>query len=561
MQASDTSSSTTAQKAPRKTCLIVIDGWGVTDKDIGNAILHAKTPVMDSFTNVKNKWGLLSASGLDVGLPDKLMGNSEVGHLNIGAGRVVWQDIGRIEKSIEDNTLATNKNLEEALTFAKNGPGRVHFLGMVSDGGVHSHMKHLFALLKIAKDRGVPHAFVQVFTDGRDTSPNSGAGYVQQLQDEIKALNYGTISTVQGRYYAMDRDKRWERILVAYRALVHAEGEQVTNETLIDGIKKRYEAKETDEFLKPFIVNKEGAIQPDDVLIFFNYRSDRMRQITATFAGEPGTIFPELGKPSSDVKSFDVDRETHLIKSLKIYTMTQYKEGSKFPLLFPPQSMKNTLAEHLSGLGLKQFHTAETEKYAHVTFFFNGGIEKQYPGEDRKLVPSPKVATYDKQPEMSVADVGQVLSDTILNDSDKVEESHSFVMCNFAPPDMVGHTGEYEPTIKACEATDKAIGQVLEACRKANRVFFLTADHGNAEQMLDLKGGKLTSHTTNWVPFVLMDPENKLEFKRQHGSLGDVAPSILDAMGLSIPAEMTGTSFFKQNDEQEKVFEANYKSQ
>eukprot|EP01089_Gocevia_fonbrunei_P021117 TRINITY_DN8069_c0_g1_i1.p1 TRINITY_DN8069_c0_g1~~TRINITY_DN8069_c0_g1_i1.p1 ORF type:complete len:534 (-),score=148.06 TRINITY_DN8069_c0_g1_i1:86-1531(-) len=474
---------------------------------------------MDDFAKQTDSYGELSASGFDVGLNDGLMGNSEVGHLNIGAGRVVWQDIVRIDKSILDGKFASNETLVKAFRAAKEGTGRIHFLGLVSDGGVHSHIDHLKALLEAAKAQNVPEAYLHYFGDGRDTPPQSGVNYVEDINNFLEKLEYGQLATLLGRYYAMDRDKRWERVHVAYKGIFHGEGEEITKENLIEGIKKRYANGENDEFLKPFIINKKGIVQPNDVLLCFDFRSDRMRQMGETLVLDGG-MFEE--------PNVDKEKEKALLSTLKVFTMTQYKKDFPFPVLFPQLSMDNVLAEHLSKLGVKQFHTAETEKYAHVTFFFNGGVEKQFEGEDRKLISSPKVATYDLKPEMSVIEVGNELADVIEKNDDKT--GYGFLMCNFAPPDMVGHTGSYEETVKACEFTDHAISRVKEACKKKNTILFITADHGNAEKMIDDKGGKVTSHTTNLVPFILYDPSSALTFKRKLGSLADVAPTVLDAM-------------------------------
>jgi 2,3-bisphosphoglycerate-independent phosphoglycerate mutase len=398
-------------------CLIVIDGWGISDKKEGNAILNANTPVMDKLWD--NGIGI-EAHGLHVGLPEGLMGNSEVGHLNIGAGRVVYQDIVRINMSVDNNKIKDNEAVVNACKNANSKNGRIHLIGLVSDGGVHSHINHMFGLIKACKHHNVPKCFIQYLGDGRDTSPTSGVGFCQQTLDFLKEQEYGELATVCGRYYAMDRDKRWERLKVAYEALVGGVGEVATKDTVIDVIKKRYENEETDEFLKPIILSDDGRFKDNDTIIFFDYRADRMRQIVET-VGIQRNFETKIPHPSG----------------LHISTMTQYKLEFTFPLLFPPVSHKNVMAEWLAAQGCSQFHCAETEKYAHVTFFFNGGVEKMFENEERCLVPSPKVATYDLLPPMSSAGVADKMVD-IIN-----QKKHPFVMCNFAPPDMVGHTGVY----------------------------------------------------------------------------------------------------------------------
>ncbi|XP_065919283.1 2,3-bisphosphoglycerate-independent phosphoglycerate mutase-like [Dysidea avara] len=503
-------------------CLIVIDGWGVAEHVKGNAILNAATPVMDELAQKKDQYVTLDASGLAVGLPAGLMGNSEVGHFTIGTGRVTYQDIVAINKSIEEKTFHNEPNLVKMFSRAKSGNGRVHFLGLVSDGGVHSHIDHLFALLEAAKQHAVPNCFVHFFADGRDTSPTSGVTYVKQLQEYMSSLNYGSLSTLTGRYYAMDRDKRYERIKLAYDGMVNGTGEVVSPDRVIDVMTQRYngvgDQKMTDEFMKPIIIDQNGLVQDGDTLLFIDFRADRMRQIVEAFGIKP---------------QFDV---ATTLKDLEVVTMTEYKKEFPFNNLFPPEVPINTLAEWLSKKGIPQFHCAETEKYAHVTFFFNGGVEKPFDKEDRLMVPSPKVATYDLQPEMSVAGVGQAVSEAVASGK------YPFVMCNFAPPDMVGHTGVYEAAVKACEVTDEAIGVILKACVANGYNLLITADHGNAETMIDDNDNPVTKHTTNRVPFSLT---GKAQFKVAAGHnacLSDVAPTILHLMGIDMPPEMSGTS-------------------
>ncbi|VDP21290.1 unnamed protein product [Soboliphyme baturini] len=465
----------------------------------------------------------IEAHGLHVGLPEGLMGNSEVGHLNIGAGRVVYQDIVRINMTVDNNKVAENKTYKAACEHAISKNGRIHLIGLVSDGGVHSHIKHLYGLIKAAKQLKVPHCYIHFLSDGRDTSPTSGVGFVNDVLQFLKQNSYGTLASVIGRYYAMDRDKRWERNKIAYEGLVAGVGEKTTVDKLTDVIKARYTKDETDEFLKPIIVSEEGRIKDDDVITFFDFRADRMRQIVETFGIQ---------------RNFET--EVHHPKNLYICCMTQYKKEFTFPLLFPPESHKNVLAEWLSSNGFSQFHCAETEKYAHVTFFFNGGREAAFANEDRFMVPSPKVPTYDLQPPMSSALVADKMKETIGL------KKYPFVMCNFAPPDMVGHTGIFDAAVQACEATDNAIGIVEKACNENGYILMVTADHGNAEKMYDPVGGKHTAHTCNPVPLISTGKQKlKKTLSDRAPALCDVAPTVLQAMGLPIPPEMTGSSMLE----------------
>ncbi|KXS13457.1 cofactor-independent phosphoglycerate mutase [Gonapodya prolifera JEL478] len=505
-------------KPKQNVCLICIDGWGNSPRSDhkGDAIWNAKHPVMQGFSKTyPDSVTEIEAHGLFVGLPEGLMGNSEVGHLNIGAGRVVYQDIVRIDLSIKENRLKDLPNLVSAFERAKKGTGRVHYLGLISDGGVHSHIQHLFALLQAAKEHGVPETFVHFFGDGRDTSPRSSNTYLKQLLEYLQSISYGKLATITGRYYAMDRDKRWERVKVAVDALCHGVGEKTTDP--VKTIEERFAKNETDEFLKPIIVDDQGLIKDGDTLLFFNFRSDRMRQIVSTFGVEP--------------RPFEVD----IPKNLSITTFTQYNAAFPFPVIFPPQRMDDVLAEWLAKHNVPQCHIAETEKYAHVTFFFNGGTEKQFDGETRDLISSPKVATYDLKPEMSAQEVANKVAERVS------EEKFPFVMCNFAPPDMVGHTGIYDAAIHAVEATDAAIGTIYEACKAHGYVLFITADHGNAEKMLAEDGTPHTAHTTAKVPFVMTSNDHKFD-PTKPGSLCDVAPTILEVMGLPLPEDMTGKS-------------------
>lgn len=509
-----------------KAVLIVIDGWGIpseTSPKDGDAIAAADTPVMDSF-KAHAGYTELEASSLAVGLPEGLMGNSEVGHLNIGAGRVVWQDVVRIDQTIKKGEMNKNAVIMKTFEAAKSGTGRLHLAGLISDGGVHSKQDHLYALLKVAKEVGIPHVYIHFFGDGRDTDPKSGAGYLQDLLDNIKEIGTGEIATVVGRYYAMDRDKRWDRVEVGLNALCIGDGEQSTDP--VKTIKERYAKDENDEFLKPIIVGgKEARIKDGDQVFFFNYRSDRVREITQLLGDVDRSPKPDFPYP----------------KDITITTMTQYKLDYPFTIAFKPQHMGNVLAETLGSQGVKQVHVAETEKYAHVTFFFNGGVEKVFPLEERDekqdLVPSNKsVSTYDKAPEMSAAGVAKQVCKRMA------EHKFEFIMNNFAPPDMVGHTGVYEAAIIGVATTDKAIGEIFEACKKENYMLFVTADHGNAEEMKFEDGKPKTAHTTNKVPFVMANAPKGWSLKNEDGVLGDVAPTILAAMGLKQPKEMTGTS-------------------
>ncbi|KAJ7486954.1 cofactor-independent phosphoglycerate mutase [Mycena latifolia] len=510
-----------------KVCLIVHDGWGVaTEPGLeGNAIEAGSTVNMDTIGK-EHSQRLLAAHGTAVGLSEGLMGNSEVGHLNIGAGRIVWQDIVRIDVSIKKREFHKNKNILESFKRAKDGNGRLHLMGLISDGGVHSHITHLYALLETAKEQGIPHVYVHFIADGRDTAPRSAAGYCQDLLDFMAKEKCGTLATVVGRYYAMDRDKRWERVKIAVDGFVGGVGAEGAD--AVAAIKKNYEADVTDEFLKPIIVNgDEGRVKDDDTLFFFNYRSDRMRELVSVF-----------GLP-------DKPMEVTVPAGLHITTMSTYNAAFPFSVAFPPQAMTNVLAEWLAAKGVKQAHIAETEKYAHVTFFFNGGVEAQFALEERHMVPSPKVATYDLQPEMSVQAVADKVAEVVES------KEHDFVMCNFAPPDMVGHTGSFDSAVRAIGATDAAVGTVYAACQRAGYVLLVTADHGNAEQMRNAEtGAPHTAHTCNPVPFILA-AESKTAYAlkedvdgkdEEPGALCDVAPTVLDLMGLPQPEEMTGRS-------------------
>ena len=430
------------------------------------------------------------------------MGNSEVGHLNIGAGRIVYQDIVRIDMAIDNDTLATNETVEYVMDTS-----RLHLIGLVSDGGVHSHIRHLKALLGIAKERGVKQVFVHFIADGRDTAPTSALKYLDELQKYLDALGSGArIATVQGRYWAMDRDKRWERTERALECLLGGEGARGT----MDDLNQKYAMGETDEFWTPVVLDGEGTIRGGDSILFFNFRSDRMRQL--------------------------VDGLRERLPVARMVSMTRYKDDHQFPVISPPQLMDNVMAEWISKQALHQLHVAETEKYAHVTFFFNGGRETSFEGEERTLIASPKVATYDLAPPMSSLKVAERVAEQVRR------QSFEFMMCNLAPPDMVGHTGQLQPTIEAVEATDSALGLIYDACLESDVVLVITADHGNAEQMLDDEGHPHTAHTCNPVPLIVYDPRGRRELRRDGGALCDVAPTVLEVMGIAQPGEMTGSS-------------------
>ncbi len=505
----------------RPTCLLILDGYGLNDKTEGNAVAQAKTPVMDELKK-EYPFAKGNASGLAVGLPEGQMGNSEVGHLNIGAGRVVYQDLTRITKSIEDGSFFEIPEFIEACDNVKKNHSALHLYGLVSDGGVHSHITHIYALLKLAKQQGVENVYVHCFMDGRDTPPTAGIDYVRQLEEQMKEIGVGEVASVMGRYYAMDRDKRWDRIEKAYRALVYGEGDRAASAT--EGIQNSYDNGVTDEFIIPFVVEKDGepvaTIKNDDSIIFFNFRPDRARQITRTFCCD-------------DFDGFD--RGDRIKTTYVCFTDYDITIPNKL-VAFKDLEIENTFGEFLAEHGLTQARIAETEKYAHVTFFFNGGVEEPNPGEDRILVNSPKVATYDLQPEMSAYEVRDKMLEAIRSGK------YDVIITNFANPDMVGHTGVIPAAIKAVETVDECLGEVVDAIKEVNGQMFVCADHGNAEQLIDYETGQpFTAHTTNQVPFLLVnaDPSYKL---KEGGCLADIVPTMIDMMGLQKPDEMTGHS-------------------
>ncbi len=502
--------------------LMILDGFGINSNEKANAVKLANTPNID---NLMKTWPTteIYTSGLKVGLPDGQMGNSEVGHTNIGAGRIVYQDLTRITKSIEDGDFFSIKEITEAIENCKKHHSKLHIMGLLSDGGVHSHIRHLVALLEAAKRKDFEDVYVHCFLDGRDTPPASGESYIAQLEEKMKEKEVGKIASISGRFYAMDRDKRWDRVEKAYNALVKGEGETATSP--ITAIESSYQQEVFDEFVLPTVIcnnNNEplATIQDNDSVIFFNYRPDRAREITRSL------VDPEFD-------GFET-------KPLNLYYVcfTQYDETiPNVHIAFKPESLKNTFGEYVSNQGLTQLRIAETEKYAHVTFFFNGGEEKQYPGEDRILVPSPKVQTYDMQPEMSAVEVTDKVVDAIKSDK------YDCIILNYANPDMVGHTGNLEAAIKAIETIDECVARVVTAIEEKNGIIIMTADHGNAEQMIDYKTGEPhTAHTTNVVPLVLIGVEG---VQLKAGKLADLAPTMLDLMEIPKPDEMTGESIIE----------------
>ena len=494
------------------TTLIIMDGFGVWDERAGNAIAAARTPNLDKIF-AENPGCRLSASGLDVGLPEGQMGNSEVGHTNIGAGRVVFQDLPRISRAIEDGSFFENAAYIEAMDDCKERDGALHLMGLLSDGGVHSHITHLFALLEMAKKRGLGRVYVHCFLDGRDVPPTSGKHFVEQLQAKIQQLGVGQIASVMGRYYAMDRDKRWDRVQRAYDAI--ACGQAPYEEDAAAAVQKSYDAGVTDEFMEPVVCLKNVQIRDNDSVIFFNFRPDRAREITRCLVDEDFT---------------DVERKNGFIPVDFVCTTEYDATMPNVTVAYPRQKLENIFGEYISKLGLTQLRIAETEKYAHVTFFFNGGVEQVFPGEDRCLIPSPKVATYDLQPEMSAYAVTEEVVQRILSGN------YDVIILNFANCDMVGHTGVYEAACKAVSTVDECVGKVVEATSKMGGVSLITADHGNAERMIDSDGEPFTAHTTNLVPFYIVGANVQL----RDGRLADIAPTMLDLMGLEKPAEMDG---------------------
>jgi 2,3-bisphosphoglycerate-independent phosphoglycerate mutase len=509
-------------KAP--TALIILDGFALRDEVKGNAVAQAKKPNFDRFWN-KYPHTTLKACGEAVGLPEGQMGNSEVGHLNIGAGRIVYQSLTRVNIAIREGEFDKNETFLQAMNHVKEKGTNLHIFGLLSDGGVHSHIDHLFALLKLAAKEGVHNVYVHAFLDGRDVGPQTAKTYIQQTEEKMKEYGVGKFATISGRYYSMDRDKRWERVEKSYRAMVYGEGPKYTNP--IDCIEDSYQNGIYDEFVIPSVITDEqgdpvATIKDEDAVIFYNFRPDRAIQISNTFTNE-------------DFRSFD--RGPKHPKNLFFVCLTHFSETVKGYVAFKPTNLDNTLGEVISQNGLTQLRIAETEKYPHVTFFMSGGREEPFPGEERILIDSPKVATYDLKPEMSAYEVTEALLKEI--EADK----HDAIILNFANPDMVGHSGKLEPTIKAVEAVDECLGKVVDAILAKGGVAIITADHGNADEVVTLEGNPMTAHTTNPVPVIVTKEGIEL---REGGILGDLAPTMLDLLGLEQPKEMTGQSLIKK---------------
>ena len=497
--------------------LMILDGWGIAPPSSTNAVTRARTPHLDYYFN-RYPHSQLRCSGEAVGLPEGQMGNSEVGHLSIGSGRIIYQSLTRISRAVKDGSLEKNPVLVKAMEEARDGGKKLHLLGLLSDGGVHSHIDHLLGLLAMAQKMGVEKVCVHAFLDGRDTPPQSAAPFLEQVEKACKELGVGQIATVSGRYYAMDRDKRWERIRKVYDCMTG--GEALEAPSAAEGLAAAYGAGQTDEFVVPFrVAGVDGKVEKGDSLIFFNFRPDRARELTHVFTDPEFAGFPR--------------KETAL--PVHFVSMTEYKKGLQAAVAFPPEAIKDTLAEVVSRAGLHQLHIAETEKYAHVTFFFNGGREQPFPNEDRILVPSPKVATYDLQPEMSAYLVTEKLQGALA------KYLYDLVILNFANPDMVGHTGSLEAAVKALEAVDECVGSLAETVLQKGGALCITADHGNLEEMEDpVTHAPMTAHTTNPVPFLVVGAEPGTQV--EDGGLSDIAPTLLDLLDLPEPEAMTGHS-------------------
>ncbi|NBK80332.1 2,3-bisphosphoglycerate-independent phosphoglycerate mutase [bacterium D16-76] len=497
--------------------LMILDGFGIADKE-GNAIVAANTPQLDKILK-ENPVTKIGASGMDVGLPDGQMGNSEVGHTNIGAGRIVYQELTRITKSAQDGEMDKNPALVKAMESAKANGKALHFMGLLSDGGVHSHNTHLYSLLEMAKRMGLTKVFVHCFLDGRDVPPSSGKDYVAQLLKKLEEIGVGKVATVMGRYYAMDRDNRWERVEKAYAAMVYGEGEKA--ECPVCAVQNSYDKEVTDEFVVPTVCEGAEPVCEGDSVIFYNFRPDRAREITRTLV-------------DPDFAGFERKKGFF---PLNYVCMTQYDATMpNVDVAYKPESLENTFGEYIAQKGLTQLRIAETEKYAHVTFFFNGGVEKQYPGEERILVKSPSVATYDLQPEMSAYEVTDKMVEAVKSGK------YDALILNFANCDMVGHTGVFDAAVKAVEAVDTCVGRVVDAVKEMGGCVLLTADHGNADKMVEEDGSPFTAHTTNPVPFCVINHPCTL---REGGRLADIAPTMLKILDLPQPAEMTGESIIQ----------------
>jgi 2,3-bisphosphoglycerate-independent phosphoglycerate mutase len=530
---------------PKPLVLIILDGWGYRAETKANAIALARKPTYDRLLREYPNT-LIHTSGPFVGLPEGQMGNSEVGHLNIGAGRIVHMDITRIDLMIQNGEFFSHPVLVNAMKHARHGERKLHLFGLVSDGGVHSRQEHLWALLKMARQQGVERVFVHAFMDGRDTLPTNGVGYLEQLQQKMREYNSGVIASVSGRYYAMDRDRRWERIAMAYDVMVKGNGEGGTFADPVLAMKESYNRGVTDEFVVPFVctnasADREGRGEPlariasDDSCICFNFRADRVREITRALCRNSG-LNDKGGSDLPGAAELDATIPRDGVpKDLSYVCMTQYDKNFSLPVVIPPESMANILANVMGGMSMRNLRVAETEKYAHVTYFFNGGVEQPFPGEDRVMIQSPKVATYDLKPEMSAAGIAEAVVKA-TNDG-----TFDVIIVNFANADMVGHSGKLEPTVKAVETVDACLGEIEKAVRARGGAMLITADHGNAEMMIDPgTGGPHTAHTTNPVPFIVIAEDANKYTLKPNGSLRDISPTILGMLGLAEPVEMTG---------------------
>ncbi len=507
----------------QRVLLCIMDGWGISKNHPEFDATSLSKPLNVERLEKEGKFIKLHADGEYVGLPAGQMGNSEVGHLNLGAGRVVYQDLSRINNAIKDGSFFKNEKFLQAVEHVRKNNSSLHIYGLVSTGGVHSSLEHVLALIKFAADEGIKNFYVHAFLDGRDTPPQSACTFLQKVEDELKKYNFPPVATVIGRYYIMDRDNRWERVEKGYNALLLGEGEKANS--AIEGVKASYERGDNDEFVLPTVTGgEESRIHDNDAIIFFNFRPDRAREITRAI----------------NFENFDGFKRKKVLKNIFYVCMTPYDETFTFPVAYGKEHLENILGDVLQSNGIKQFRTAETEKYAHVTFFFNGGVEEPQPDETRVLVASPKVATYDMQPEMSAPEVCENVLKAVKN------PEYGFILVNFANPDMVGHTGVIEAAIKACHTVDECVGKIADECKKNDVIMLLTADHGNSEVMVNAETGKpQTAHTTNEVPFVLINAPENIELKEQ-GALCNIAPTILDLMNIQIPKEMDCESLIRK---------------
>ncbi len=497
----------------KKAILCIMDGIGIRKESHGNAVRAANTKILNNLIKYYPHC-LLDASGESVGLPNGQMGNSEVGHTNIGAGRIVYQPLELISNQVKSKKIYDNENINKVIAHTKSNNSKLHLIGLLSDGGIHSHISHLFGILDMCKEKSIKDVYIHVFTDGRDTLPTSGIKFIKLLQDKLNKLGFGKIATVSGRYYSMDRDNNWDRIRKSYDVMVNGLGR--VNSDILEYINKCYEKNMTDEFIKPMLIDKNGIISNNDGIIVFNFRPDRLRELFKAITNPKFNEFPH--------KKF---------KNIELLTMMPVSEEVMCKNAFNNLKLNNTLGEYISNKGLKQLRIAETEKYAHVTYFFDGGVERNLKGCDRILIPSPKVATYDLKPEMSAYEI----TDKLLSVLDK----YDFVVLNFANGDMVGHTGVFDKTVKAVEVVDECIGKIYDRAMHLGYTLIVTADHGNSDYMLDDNDNIITSHSTSLVPFIITDTKYKLK----NGKLADIAPTILDMMGIEIPSDMTGDSLIK----------------